>query len=290
MAMLSELYESVKADGNAVFWWVGAENNWCNVYCAFENGRMVAKGQVEIMNTVPPDRPSDSKHAIYLNLKTVPERANDSLLLEAVYHHLYLRALELKRALPSEYGTNLCVGNAASETANNHFFVQKGYRHLNSLFSMKRDLNEPIADLALHESFRFSHWMMDTPEEEREYLELDAEIWTSAPIGIEKLARHKNQPLWKSMIVRQGETIIAGLMAWEEDGEGEIEDVFVREPWRNRGCAKYLLTQALHDLKSHGLPSANLMVLTANHAALSLYEGVGFGVVSEEIRYYIELE
>ncbi|WP_427071763.1 GNAT family N-acetyltransferase [Lysinibacillus fusiformis] len=32
-----------------------------------------------------------------------------------------------------------------------------------------------------------------------------------------------------------------------------IEDVFVREPWRKRGIAKFTLAQALKYLKSHKL-------------------------------------
>lgn len=79
-------------------------------------------------------------------------------------------------------------------------------------------------------------------------------------------------------------------MAWQEADHGFIEDVFVREPWRKRGIARYLLTQALKYLKFHQLQQANLMVLATNQSALSLYESVGFRVDREEIRYFIEMD
>jgi len=290
MPQLSVFYQAVKTRGNVVFWWVGDENNYGNVFCVFENSLMIAKGQVDIINIIPPDRSPDNKHAIYLNLKTLPDREQDYELMDKVYAYLYQRALELKETLPPAYETQLCVGNDSSEVANNQFFIQKGYRHLKSLFTMTRDLNEPIAKLTLDEQFHFSHWKMESPQEETEYLKLDAEIWPDATIGSKRLADNKNHKLWTSMVVRKGDTIVAGLMAWQEGDDGVIEDVFVREPWRKRGLAKFLLTAAFEYLKSHGLQSANLMVLTDNHSALSLYESVGFQEAQEEIRYCIDLK
>ncbi|MNN57077.1 Mycothiol acetyltransferase [compost metagenome] len=79
-------------------------------------------------------------------------------------------------------------------------------------------------------------------------------------------------------------------MAWQEGDYGVIEDVFVREPWRKRGFAKYLLTQALKYFEVHKLEYAKLMVLTTNKSAISLYESVGFCADKEEVRYFIKLD
>ncbi|MFD1178543.1 GNAT family N-acetyltransferase [Paenibacillus puldeungensis] len=289
MPLLGELYQSVTAKENATFWWIGDEDNWSNVFCAFEDGKMVAKGQVSIINVIPPGRSKENNHSIYVNLKTIPEKENDIALLNSVYQQLYIRAIQLKETLPIEYGTVLCVGNDSSETVNNQFFIGKGYLHLKSVYRMNRDLNEPIPELKLHEEFQFSYWKMESPDEERDYLDVEAEIWPDAPLGLNRLSDYKNNKLWTSMVIRQTDTIIGGLMAWQEDDHGVIEDVFVREPWRKRGFAKYLLTQALRYLKANQLPCANLMVLTTNKSALSLYESVGFHADKEEIRYFIKL-
>lgn len=287
--MLGELYQAVTAKERATFWWVGDEANWVNVYCAFEDGKMVAKGQVSIINVVPPGRSKENHHSIYINLKTVPEREHDLSLLDNVYPYLLRRANQLKETLPKEYGTILCVGNDSTETANNQFFLLKGYFHLKSLYRMKRELNEPIPELSLHEAFSFSYWKMETSREERDYLEIEAEIWPDAPLGLDRLAEYKNNKRWTSMVIRQDETIVGGLMAWQEEDHGVIEDVFVREPWRQRGIAKFLLTKALKYLHANQLPYATLMVSTTNQSALSLYESVGFHTVQEERRYFTKL-
>lgn len=289
MPLLGELYQSV-SEKDAVFWWVGDEDNWSNVYCAFEDGKMIAKGQVSIVNIVPPGRPKKSQHSIYVNLKTMPERENDNALLESVYQHLFARATQLNETLSTEYETILCVGNNSTEAANNQFFIDKGYHHLYTSYRMKRDLNEPIAELKLSDEFQFSHWKMETSEEERQYLDVEAEIWPDTPLGHNRLIEYKKNKLWTSMVVRQSDTIVGGLMTWQEEEHGQIEDVFVREPWRKRGIAKYLLTEALKYLKSYQLHDTYLMVLTTNQSALSLYESVGFYVDNEEIRYFTKLE
>lgn len=287
--LLGELYQAVTAKENATFWWVGDEANWSNVYCAFEHGKMIAKGQVSIINTIPPGRSEENKHSIYVNLKTLPERDNDGELLEKVYQQLYRRARKLKETLPDTYQTMLCVGNDSSDTENNRFFIQKGYQHLNSLFQMKRDLREPIPVVMLDEYFHFSHWKMESAQEEREYLDVEATIWPDAPLGLERLSDYKSKALWTSMVIRHGDTITASLMAWREDDDGVVEDVFVQETWRKRGFARFLLTQALDYLQSHELEAAYLMVETTNKSALALYESVGFRVDKEEIRYYTVL-
>ncbi|KTD86896.1 acetyltransferase [Paenibacillus etheri] len=290
MPLLGELYNSVTSRENAVFWWVGDEENWANVYCAFENAKMVAKGQVEIMNIVPPGRSEESRHSIYLNLKTIPEREEDYDLLESMYQTLFLRALELKETLSAEYKTTLCVGNNASEIANTQFFEkEKGFCQYNSLYRMNHNLNDTFSVPELNKAFEFATWMMETSQEEDHYLELEAEVWPETPLGKERLSQFKQNPLWNSIVVRKEERIVGSLMLWQEEESGYIENVFVLEPWRRSGIAKYMLSQALNYFRTHGLKDAYLMVLTNNDSALHLYESVGFNLSSEERRYRIEL-
>jgi GNAT superfamily N-acetyltransferase len=290
MPLLGELYNSVTSRENAVFWWVGDEDNWVNVYCAFEKGKMVAKGQVEIMNIVPPGRSEESRHSIYLNLKTITEREQDYDLLDRLYQTLLLRALELKGTLSAEYKTTLCVGNNASEIANTQFFEkEKGFCQYNSLFNMNHNLKDTSSVPELNKRFESATWMMETSQEEDHYLELEAEVWPDTPLGKERLTQFKQNPLWNSIVVREGERIVGSLMLWQEEKSGYIENVFVLEPWRRSGIAKYMLSQALNYFRTHGLEEAYLMVLTNNDSALHLYESVGFKLSSEERRYRIEL-
>jgi len=100
----------------------------------------------------------------------------------------------------------------------------------------------------------------------------------------------KVDPNWTAIPVRSCGELIACAMAWQEDGIGVIEDVFVKDEWRNQGIAKFLLTTGLKYLKDLGLFEAKLMVNTENEKALNLYQSVGFEVTEEEKRFYIELE
>ena len=145
MAALGELYELVSASGDVLFWWVGEESNWANVFCAFEGEQMVAKGQLQVFNVVPPGRAAGSKHKIFVNLKLRPGREKDTELRDSVYARLLERAHVLKSTLPPEYGTILCTGNyAAEESCHAYFAEHLGYRPDSCLYTLHRDLHEPI--------------------------------------------------------------------------------------------------------------------------------------------------
>lgn len=292
MPLLGEFYHAVTKDKQVVFWWIGSEENWENVFCAFKNNQMLAKGQVDIINIIPDGRSEDSKHTIYLNLKTLPEKETDYELLNKVYEKLYKRALELKETLSKKYKTNFCVGNFGTEVNNNQFFTnEKGFVPLNTLYTMKRDLNNPIEQAELHNhNLQWEYWDMSSSEEEKEYLEVEAEIWPDTALGLNRLHEYKSKNLWTAITVREKDILVGSAMAWQEEEMGVIEDVFVRSNWRKQGIAKCLLTTALTYLKDKGMNTVRLMVDTKNGNALSLYKSVGFEVVEEEKRYFIELK
>ncbi|MFT4415459.1 GNAT family N-acetyltransferase [Fredinandcohnia humi] len=291
MPLLGHFYQAVTKDRKVVFWWIGPEENWDNVFCAFENNKMIAKGQVEIVNSLQDDHPQDSKHKIYLNVKTLPERESDYGLLNQLYEKLYARAVELKENLPPSHKTILCVGNFGTEVNNNRYFTEeKGYKPLNTLYTMKRDLQQPILNADLSQpNLQWDFWKMDSIEEEKQYLEVECEIWPDAALGLHRLHEYKNNENWIAIPIRENGDIIASVMAWQEDEMGVIEDVFVRKQWRKQGIARFLLTKALTYLQERGLKEAQLMVDTANEKALNLYKSVGFAIEEEEKRFFIEL-
>ncbi|WP_339253288.1 GNAT family N-acetyltransferase [Sporosarcina sp. FSL W8-0480] len=285
---LKELHQSVTSENGANFWWVGPESNWANVFCAFEGQRMIAKGQVELIYEVPAGSPLEMEHAIYCNLKTVPERETDTVLLDMVFQRLVERSAEIKSSLSDLYKTMLCVGNLQIEKQNNVFFMSKGFEYTETVFTMCRDLTKsiPIMDLPL--SYQFTLWNMDDADEQKEYLAYDQEIWPDAPLKRERLVQYRNKPSWTALTVREGANLIASAMAWKENDQdtgGIIEDVWVRKPWRKKGLAKLLLSEALVYLKDQGCDTAELEVSAKNASALQLYQAVGFQVIDEEVRY-----
>jgi len=89
--------------------------------------------------------------------------------------------------LSPEYATLLCVGNDSSEitnSTNSQFFIQqKGFRHKESLFEMKRDLKQPILKLPISDALQFTPWKMESFQEESEYLQLEAQTVSMLLIG-----------------------------------------------------------------------------------------------------------
>jgi ribosomal protein S18 acetylase RimI-like enzyme len=285
-----ELYQTVTSRDNVVFWWVGEEDNWSNVFIAVEEEQIIAKGQVSIVCTIPLGSPKEHKHYIYFNLKTLPEREDDYHLYDLLYERLLNRAYELKKTLPNAYRTMIGIGNQSTEEQNNNYFITKGFVYKKSLYTMRSNLSETIEHPILAAPYQCMQWEMASEDSVNEYLKVDMEIWPEAPIGHKRLMDNQMNSAWTAFVVREDATLIGSVMAWmDEDGDGIIEDVFVRESWRKQGIAKHLLSQALSYLKENGSTFVELQVETANKSALSLYNSVGFKEVSEEVRYEREL-
>lgn len=285
---LGEMYQVVTANDDVVFWWVGEEAEWPNVFLAIEGGRIVGKGQASVMTEIPPGSSAEREHVIFLNLKTLPHRAADYSLHERLYEPLLQRAHALKQALPGPYRTMIAVGNRSTETHNNAFFQSKGFVYWKSLYTMRREGSSSIEPAPLASPYRCSPWNSEDGVDE--YLAADREIWPEAPIGREAFAARQKKASWTAFVVREHGLLVGSIMAWvDEDGDGAIEDVFVREPWRKQGIAAYLLARALAYLQACGCATATLQVETANQSALSLYRAAGFQVESEEARYRREL-
>lgn len=97
MQKLGDLYHAVTSKNNTVFWWVGEEENWLNVFVAIESGQIIGKGQVGIITEIPPGSSQEHAHYIFINLKTLPQREDDYPLYDLLYECLLNRAYELKK-------------------------------------------------------------------------------------------------------------------------------------------------------------------------------------------------
>lgn len=292
MPALGAFYEAVTGGhSETIFWWVGGEENWSNVFCAFEGDRMIAKGQAEVFTSVQPGSPAEAKHRIFVNLRALPGKEHQHVVLDAVYVCLLDRARELKAGLAAGYDTLLCVGNKAGEETYNRYFERHlGYRYMYDLCTMTRDLTLPVTTLPLLAGFELEQRSLATEGEQLAYLALEAEIWPETPLRLERLLEYRRNPHWTNWVACEAGAVAGSLMAWEEEGQGMTEDVFVREPWRGRGIAGALLSEALTYLRNAGLASAQLVTRTDNAAALSLYGKLGFITTSLEKRYSMLLE
>jgi mycothiol synthase len=79
----------------------------------------------------------------------------------------------------------------------------------------------------------------------------------------------------------------------EPDGSrtGWTESIAVRKPYRRRGLARALLARSLGTVRDAGATRAALGVDSQNvNHALDLYEGLGFGVISEQFEFHRPLD
>ncbi len=68
--------------------------------------------------------------------------------------------------------------------------------------------------------------------------------------------------------------------------EGDISNVAVKTDFRGRGIGKLLLKAMLKDARQMGIRELNLEVRVSNHAAIRLYEGLGFVRVGKRPGFY----
>ncbi len=308
---LGAFYTQAAEGRRVTFWWVGEPDNWTNVYCAFEDGKMIAKGQVDVFSTMPPTAKPSSQHRIFFNLKTLPERETDTELLGAMYDVLHARALELKALLPDTHGTLLGFGNYAEEAANTGFFtarpefspLKRQYRMCHTFADRQSpdavehvETVEPVENEAaasafpLPDGYAWREFDALNGEQADDYLALDMEIWPETPIGADRLADLASRSGWRMLQIHTDGTAAASLMYWVSDGEtGEIEEVLTRSKHRRRGLASALLNRALHEIRSRGCADAELDVEALNEDALRVYRAAGFEIETEEQRYAVEL-
>jgi mycothiol synthase len=103
----------------------------------------------------------------------------------------------------------------------------------------------------------------------------------------------RNDPaLW--LIGFDGDDVAGGALGMIDPEEnrlegrlrGVVDEVFTRRPWRRRGLARALVARCLARLRDRGMTSASLSVDGLNpHQAMTLYESLGFEIVSTEIHW-----
>ncbi|CAM4066645.1 GNAT family N-acetyltransferase [Saccharibacillus endophyticus] len=292
---LGALYNQAAEGRRVVFWWVGEQENWRNVYCAFDGDVMIAKGQVETFSVVPDHADLSAKHRIFFNIKTLPGHVNDAALFNDMYDVLHARALELKAELPTSHGTIFGFGNFAEEAENTAHFAQRPeFFLLKKQYRMCRDLSNfnesTLPQPELPAGFEWKTFDALSAEQAADYLALDLEIWPETPIGAERLNEIVARDQWRMLQIFAENRPVASLMYWISDNEtGEIEEVLVREPYRRRGLASALLARALHEIHAKSCEDAELDVEAMNENALSVYKSAGFEIETEEHRYATEL-
>lgn len=179
-----------------------------------------------------------------------------------------------------------------TEVGHRQLLAAAGFRTVRYFFEMARDLTDvqvaPLPDgleirpvsadqhRAIYdadvEAFR-DHWEARQPEPSDfdnlfAKADYDPALWVVAWDG-DQVAGVVQPWIWKD------ENATLGLR------RGWLEHISVRRPWRGRGLARALTTEAMRRLQAAGMTEAMLGVDADNPTgALGLYESMGFAVVS----------
>lgn len=80
--------------------------------------------------------------------------------------------------------------------------------------------------------------------------------------------------------------VVGFVVVWLVAGEAQVQNLAVAPEFKRRGVGRWLLLTALAEAKGLGARICNLEVRANNHAALGLYESLGFVRQGVRPRYY----
>lgn len=86
-----------------------------------------------------------------------------------------------------------------------------------------------------------------------------------------------------------GAELVGSVVGKAENPSGYIAMLGVDEGYRNRGVGKSLVRCCVERMRENGLVFVYLEAETSNHAAVSLYEKLGFRKTMFLDRYYVDL-
>jgi ribosomal-protein-alanine N-acetyltransferase len=99
-----------------------------------------------------------------------------------------------------------------------------------------------------------------------------------------------HDPTTKLWLEKNGTQLTGFLLMRIIAPEAEILTFAVSPAFQRKGIGRKLLTQALQELTSQGIASVFLDVHEGNHAAIILYQSLGFKEIARRPDYYMETE
>lgn len=95
-----------------------------------------------------------------------------------------------------------------------------------------------------------------------------------------------NEPQVDALVVECRGSVVAYLIASEQEGQYLIANIAVEKYHRRKGVAKELISKALELAEGRGASYAMLEVRESNQAAIQLYKQLGFRIVQRHPGYY----
>ena len=186
--------------------------------------------------------------------------------------------------LAGERGADGVRAFAADRDASAHHLLRsRGYVHVRSAFTMRKDLEADEDPGTPPAGVRIRRY---EDADERVLYEVDqasfAEHWGFRPTSLESFNEELHGEYWDPSLVFLAEasgTTVGFAVSFLLEMCGYVGDLGVLKEWRGRGIGTALLRRTFAELASRGSREVRLGVDTQNvHGAVALYEGVGMSV------------
>ncbi len=267
-----------------------------NIFCAFEENNCL-QGYAPLYPNLSADK--RWPHIIWAEIKAHPGLGSVRDVKELLFEQVVNRTNEIAQEYPG-HKTRLTFQYHPTETESIEYVLSKGCVYTESVFRMMCELNRDLPVLGPLEHITVQQWRMESQAEQSAYIQARNEAFPEAPTSVEDWQSFLASPAWRdgtTITAFEGEDIVGSVAVYWDEAVGQMtgkkggytEYIFVREQWRKRGIASYLINQGLRYLKDHGREAACLEVRASNRQALELYERLGYQVVDETRLYVLEI-
>ena len=270
-----------------------------NVFCAIdESGKIV--GYAPLYPVLMRDD-SNLPHTLWAEIKAHPDASRDAPneIKDQLLKRILLRAREVTGEF-SGHPIHLTFQYFPSETASVAYVISKGCQHMESVFTMRRDLVREIPSPQAMEGIAIRPWRMESEAEQQEYVDARNECFPETPVELGEWQYFMQSPQWSvgtTFAAFHGDKLVGNVAVFWDEAEnqksgnqtGFTEYIFVRPKWRGKNIARNLVNVGLAYLKQHGLADAHLEVRAKNEGALRLYVDLGFEVLRESRFYVLKL-
>lgn len=265
-----------------------------NIFCAIDaDDEILGVGHIEPHETwhlIEKDNvSSDFIYRLLLQISLNPKYKDSERLKVTLLKQLIVRAKEIRKQYP-DMKIRIFTWLDSTELNEIDFFLAQGFAAYNNSLVMKYDLTQNIPDVPHPDGITVKENKMNTEEELQQYHEAASIAFSGVVWSLNYIKWLKCGPEWNNFSAFYGDQLVGNTMTWMiAPDRSASEDIFVLPEWRNKGIAKYVITETLKYLKKQGKTIATLSVFGDNAPAISLYNSLGYRMFYMMIEFGYDL-
>lgn len=265
-----------------------------NILCAVNtDGEILGVGHLEPHNTWhligKVNVPGDFIYRLKLDVSINPNLTSPDNLREVLIKRLIERTKEIKKQCPDKM-IRVIVWLSSDDYEEIDFFISQRFVAYDTNLIMKYDLSKDIPTVPKPDGVTVLHNKMESEEELQQYHDAESTAFLGVVWSLNYVRWMKNDPTWVDFSAFYGNKLVGNTMTWTiSDERSATEDIFVLADWRNKGIAKYVVTESLKYLKKQGKTVATLSVYGNNRPAISLYWSLGYRTFGVNMEFGYDL-